>query len=220
MKASGATRQTVEFFYCLSCPWSYLAFVRLGEAALRTGAAIEYRPILAEWLGPGRERALPYAWLGPDPDVRAYAAKDLQDWARFCSVAIRLPEPWPVRPDWAQCAAVLAIEAGLIRPFLEAMFRAHFAQGRNIADREVVLEVAGGCGLAGATFEAQLVQGTTLAAVRHNTDELRARKGFGSPTMFVGPDLYFGHDRMPLVEVALMRAADRPFVAPGEHGRL
>jgi len=219
MKPSGPARPTVEFFYCLSCPWTYLAFVRLAETALRTGSAVNYRPIVAEWLRAGNQQALPPAWSDPSPDVQAYVAKDLQDWAHFCSVSIRLPQPWPVRPEWAQRGAVVAIEAGLIRPYLDAMFRAHFAAGRNIADREVVLEVAARCGLAGAAFETQLAHETTLAVVRRNCDELYARHGFGSPTMFLGTDLYFGHDRMPLLEVALMRAADRPFVAPGEHGR-
>jgi 2-hydroxychromene-2-carboxylate isomerase len=41
--------------------------------------------------------------------------------------------------------------------------------------------------------------------LRANTDELIARGGFGSPTMFVdGTDMYFGNDRLPLVEAALM----------------
>jgi 2-hydroxychromene-2-carboxylate isomerase len=42
--------------------------------------------------------------------------------------------------------------------------------------------------------------------LRMNTEELIARGGFGSPTMFVNrDDMYFGNDRLPLVEAALMR---------------
>jgi hypothetical protein len=37
--------------------------------------------------------------------------------------------------------------------------------------------------------------------------------------MFIGDDMYFGNDRMPLVEFALSRATDRPLVAPGAHGQ-
>jgi 2-hydroxychromene-2-carboxylate isomerase len=44
------------------------------------------------------------------------------------------------------------------------------------------------------------------ARLRANTEELITRGGFGSPTMFVnGDDMYFGNDRLPLVEAALMR---------------
>ena len=46
-------------------------------------------------------------------------------------------------------------------------------------------------------------------SLRANTDELIERGGFGSPTMFLnGDDMYFGNDRLPLVEAALARDAD------------
>ena len=220
MTAPRPARPSVEFYYCASCPWTYLAFVRLAETALRTGATVSYRPVLAEWLGPASDRAWPHAWLGTEAKRRAYATKDLRDWARFCSVAIEVPQPWPVRPEWAQRGAVLAVDAGVIRAYAEAIFRAHFAAGRNIAERDVVVDVAAGCNLSGPEFEEALASAATLATLRRNTEQLVERGGFGSPTMFLGEDMYFGHDRMPLLEVALMRAADRPFVAPGEHGRL
>jgi len=210
-------RPTVEFFYCFSCPWTYLAFIRLNEAALRTGAVIEYRPVLATWIHQDANHPDPHAQA--NPAAAAYASKDLEDWARFCGVEIALPQPWPVRPEWAQRGAMAAIEAGLIRSYAEAIFRAHFAAGWNIATREVVLDIAAGCGLAGASFEARLVADDVLAAIRRNSDELVKRGGFGSPTMFLRDDMYFGHDRVPLLESALMRAADRPFIAPGDHSR-
>jgi hypothetical protein len=37
--------------------------------------------------------------------------------------------------------------------------------------------------------------------------------------VFVGENMYFGHERIPLVESALMHGAEQPFIAPGEHGR-
>jgi len=211
------TRPTVEFFYCGSCPWTYLAFVRLNEAAVRTGANVVYRPVLADWIRPDVSRPSPLA--STDAVVAAYARKDLQDWARFCGVAISLPQPWPVRPEWAQRGAVAAIEAGLGKAYVEEMFRAHFAGGRNIAERGVVLDVATDCGLVRATFESRLAAGDLLDTVQDNTEELVRRGGFASPTMFMGDDMYFGHERVSLLESALMRSAERPFIAPGEHGR-
>jgi 2-hydroxychromene-2-carboxylate isomerase len=212
-------RPTVEFFYCASCPWTYLSLVRLNEAATRTGAGIVYRPILAAWIAGGLEPLSAGSLANPNPAVAAYARKDLQDWARFCGVVIDLPDNWPIRPEWAQRGAVLAIEAGLIRSYAEAIFRAHFAAGRNIGERHVVLEIAGTCGLSGPAFEARLAADNVLDVIRRNTDELQQRGGFGSPTMFLADDMYVGHDRMPLLEAALMRASERPFIAPGEHGR-
>jgi 2-hydroxychromene-2-carboxylate isomerase len=68
-------------------------------------------------------------------------------------------------------------------------------------------------------FERRLEDPGSLEAVRANTEELVRRGGFGSPTVFVGENMYFGHERIPLVESALMHGAEQPFIAPGEHGR-
>jgi 2-hydroxychromene-2-carboxylate isomerase len=45
--------------------------------------------------------------------------------------------------------------------------------------------------------------------LRHSTDELIARGGYGSPTMFINrDDMYFGNDRLPLVEFRLRELLD------------
>ena len=57
-------------------------------------------------------------------------------------------------------------------------------------------------------FLARIEDPAIKARLKANTDELIARGGFGSPTMFVnGEDMYFGNDRLPLVEAALAREA-------------
>ena len=212
-------RPAVEFFYCASCPWTYLAFLRVQETALRTHARIIWRPILVDWVHQAANRAFPGSRTDPNPRKAAYQAKDLQDWAHYCGVEIRQPHPWPVTPESAQLGAIAAQRRGRLLPYAGAVFRAYFAESRNIGDLAVVLSVAATVGLADATFERELRDHATLAELRRNCDDLVARGGFGSPTMFVGEDMYFGNDRMPLVELALSRARGRDFVAPGAHGQ-
>jgi 2-hydroxychromene-2-carboxylate isomerase len=61
-------------------------------------------------------------------------------------------------------------------------------------------------GLDPAWLLAHIAKPEIKEKLRANTDELVARGGFGSPTLFVnGTDLYFGNDRLPLVEAALRR---------------
>ena len=52
-------------------------------------------------------------------------------------------------------------------------------------------------------FFAGMESDACKARLRANTDELITRGGFGSPTIFVGTDMFFGNDRMPLVRAAL-----------------
>jgi len=212
-------RPAVEFFFCASCPWTYLAFVRLHEAATRTGATIGFRPVVASWI---ENRAS--GPFGPDlasanPRIAAYLRKDLGDWDRFCGAGIRFPDPPRSGVEWAQRGAVVAGGAGQGSRYVTGIFRAAFVEGRDTGDRSVVLEVASATGLPLDDFERLLDDSSSLGAVHANTEELVQRGGFGSPAMLVKDDLYFGHERMPLVESALMRSAEQPFIAPGEHGR-
>lgn len=207
--------RAVEFYFCAACPWSYLAFVRLVEAAQRTAATIVFRPIVALDLPSAsgevdRRRATQRA-------VADYARKDLGDWARFCGVRLDAAASPPTSTEWAQRGAVAAAGLGDARRYVAAVYRARFEHGIDIAPRAAVAAIAAGCGLPGADFADRLDDPASLERVRGNRDELLRRGGFGSPSMFVADSLYFGHDRLPLVEAALLHHGDRPFVAPGEH---
>ena len=70
-----------------------------------------------------------------------------------------------------------------------------------------LLSRCGHCaGLERQGFFAALSTDRCKARLRTNTDELMARGGFGSPTMFVGSSMFFGNDRLPLVRAALEAA--------------
>lgn len=66
--------------------------------------------------------------------------------------------------------------------------------------------LASGLGLDAQALLAAIQTPEVKAQIKANTDEVIARGGFGSPTMFVGADdLYFGNDRLPLVRAAVLR---------------
>jgi 2-hydroxychromene-2-carboxylate isomerase len=219
MSDDGEQPPTVEFFYCASCPWTYLAFLRVQEAALRTHARIVWRPIVAQWVHQVGNRTFPDSRIDPNPRKAAYGVKDLQDWARFCGIEITQPDPWPIIPIYTQRGAIVAERHGALVPYATAAFRAHFVQGLNIAELDVVRSFAIEAGLADGAFVDQLLADEVLAELRRNGDELVTRGGFGSPTMFIGDDLYFGNDRMPLVELALMHRDSLRVMAPGAHSQ-
>jgi 2-hydroxychromene-2-carboxylate isomerase len=211
-----SARRCVDFFYCCSSPWDYLAFVRLKESAMRTQSEIACRPVLAQAL-----RTSSAAAAAPSAAAARYADKDLQDWARFCGVSIVAPTQAAIDVEWAQRGAVAAAaDSGPARAYTEAIFRACFTERRDIAHRSAVIDIAAECGLPRADFERSLDAESTLATLRANAEELLRRGGYATPTMFLGDDMYVGHERVPLLESALMRASDRPFVAPGEHDRI
>lgn len=211
-------KPVVEYFFDASCPWSYLALNRVREAAIRTGGRVVYRPVLVTEVLRLAKSTYPTD-RSSQPAARArYEAKDLADWARYCGVTLRRPEPWPLRPEWAQRGAVVADECGHGMDYIPAVFAALFADNRDTSDLEVVKCVAAESGLDTPEFTTRIQESRTLQQVNANTAELVARGGFGTPTLLVGDDLYFGNDRMPLVEVSLARHGGMRLVLPGEHG--
>jgi 2-hydroxychromene-2-carboxylate isomerase len=210
-------RPVVEFFYSACCPSSCLAFARLQEVATRTGAGVVPRPVVAGWLpvaagAAQRERAT------DDAEAR-YARKDLADWARFCGVPLRLPQPLDMDAEWVQRGAVVALGAARGRAWMEAAFEARFGLGLDLSQRESVLALADRIGLGGASFREALDAAQTRAVLTTNGDELLRRGGFATPSLFLGEEMFFGHASVSLLEWAVMRSSERPFIAPGEHGR-
>lgn len=206
----------VDFFYDYSCPWTYLAFSRLREVAARTGSAIIWRPVMVDRVRREVNPACAASRDDPEPRRARYQAKDLQDWADFCDLKIMKPDDWPPDTQYALSGAVLAAEKALIAKYSEAIFSAYFADGRDISQLDMVAEIAGAVGL-GEIVE-RIADAGPAEQVRANESELLDRGGFGSPTMFVGDAMFFGNDRMPLVEFALGQASGRTFVMPGQHG--
>lgn len=206
--SSVTSLREVEFYYCCSCPASYLALVRVREAVLRTHARLVFRPIVSEWLEDGDGDVGPFSRHSSNPAVTAYLRKNLADWASFCGVEIDPDYRQPVRSEWAQRVAVAAIDAGCIANYADATFKALFTEGRDISSREVVTDVALRCGMSPTTVDLALQAGHTEAIVRRNMAALLKRGGFGTPTLFVGDDMYFGHEQVPLLELALMASLD------------
>ena len=94
-------------------------------------------------------------------------------------------------------------QAALVR-FARAAFASYFDRQENLDDPDVLEAVANAEGLDGAAIRAAAGSDAVKARLRASTEEVVARGGYGSPTMFVdGTDMYFGNDQLPLVEAAL-----------------
>lgn len=198
---------TLEFFFDCSSPWTYLAFTRVQPVVARTGADIVWKPILVGGVFNAVNRDVYERRANPDPRKAAYSAKDLGDWARLTGLRIVMPPPvFPVRATLAMRCALAAQEEGKVVEFSRHCFEAYWADGKDISLPHVVGEICERADLDAAHILDRVQAAEIKDRLRANTDEVIARGGFGSPTMFVdGTDMYFGNDRMELVEAALAR---------------
>jgi len=91
-------------------------------------------------------------------------------------------------------------------PFARAVFETYWGGDQDISQDAVLTEVCKSLGIDSQKFLAGIGQQAIKDQLKVNTDEVMARGGFGSPTIFIDrTDMYFGNDRLPLVREALQR---------------
>jgi 2-hydroxychromene-2-carboxylate isomerase len=196
----------LEFFFDCSSPWTYLAFTRIHDVIKRTRADVVWKPILVGGVFNEVNQDVYERRAKPDPRKARYYAKDLEDWARFAGIEIGRPPVFPVKSVKAMRAALVALDDGKLVPYATAVFQAYWGELEDISQPEVLKPIFARAGYDPDELLKRIEEPQLKARLKANTDELIARGGFGSPTMFIdGEDMYFGNDRLPLVEAALMR---------------
>ncbi len=195
---------TVEFFFDVGSPTTYLAWTQLPALCARAGAPLVYRPMLLGAVFQATHNTSPAAV----PAKGRYMGEDMARFARRYGVPFAMNPNFPVNTltlmrgaTGVQMHAPARLEA-----YLRAVFEALWVGSQNLTDPAVAAIV-----LAGAGFEPGEVMGwagddAVKATLRATTDEAIARGVFGAPTMFVGETMFFGQDRLDFVTEALRAA--------------
>jgi len=193
--------KTVEFFYDYSSPWTYLAFTRIEEVCQRSAARLEWRPILVGGIFNTVNPSVYESRERPVLPKARYMAKDLRDWADFYALRLRFPPSvFPVNSVKSLRGALVALEHDKIAPYSQAVFSAYWADDRDISRDDVLGSIVDSVGLPREEYFEKIARSEYKDRVRANTEECVRRGGFGSPTMFVEDSMFFGNDRLVLLE--------------------
>ncbi|WP_346297310.1 2-hydroxychromene-2-carboxylate isomerase [Rhodopseudomonas sp. P1] len=199
----------LEFFFDCSSPWTYLAFHNIQPLAKELGEEIIWRPILVGGIFNSVNPSVYESRKTPVPLKARYMVKDLSDWARSAGLPIKMPPSvFPVNSVKAMrgCLWLLRDKPDAMVPFATAVFEAYWGDDQDISKDDVLTAICARCGLDPQAFFAAIGEQSIKDQLKDNTDEVMARGGFGSPTIFVDKtDMYFGNDRLPLVREALVR---------------
>lgn len=196
---------TIEFFFDFGSPTAYMAHTQLPGIAERTGASLVYRPFL---LG-GVFKAIGSTSPAAVPAKGAYMGRDIARSAVKLGVDYAFNPHFPVNTLAIMRGAVAAQHEGEFEPYLDAMYRAVWVDGRNMGEIEEIGAVLVAAGLDPARYGARVQEQAVKDELKANTEEAVARGVFGAPTMFVGDEMFFGHDRLTWVE-ELAGAGDTP----------
>ncbi len=210
MSSQAGGEVTVEFFFAPGSRYSYLASTQIDALEKETGCRVHWRPVHGPDIRALRGRD---PFEGPALSGQyetAYRERDAKAWAAYYGVAYE--EPREFHFDYAllveACLAGAVLGAG--SHLFRAVAFAVYGAGRWPVDRELVAAVAQECGLEREAFLAALESDEVAQARVANARDAFERGAFGVPTFFVGAEMFWGNDRLPLVRAAIENARAKP----------
>ncbi len=199
------TNAIVDFYFGLSSRYSYLAHSQIERIAAVTGAQFNWKPFFGPALMDKREQN-PFA--GPAPsgiyDV-AFRLRDVRRWAGHYAIPY-LEIDGRLQGDRRlfSHAAVAGAAMGQAEAMSRAIFKAMFVEERDALAKADFIELAGKVGLDEAAYAQALEAPETQALHDRHIDDAIAAGVFGTPTFVCEDELWFGNDRLVLLEEWLL----------------
>ena len=206
-------RQLTYYFSLLS-PWAYLGHGELGRIAAAHDVTIDVRPVnLMELFGDTGGLPLPKR----HPLRQAYRLVEMQRWRAARDVPLVLkPKFWPFDfklADRAMLAAARLAPQEQTHVLIAFAFRAIWVEERNLADEDTLAEVIAAAGLDPDAILAFARSPEAEAQHGANFDRAKADGVFGSPSYVLDGEVFWGQDRLDMLESALA-SGRAPFTAP------
>lgn len=188
----------IDFYFDFSSPYGYFAATRIDVIAAKYGREVAWRPILlgAVFKITGQQP------LPAIPLKGSYAMHDLARSARLFGVAFKLPSRFPIAAQVPSRAFywVGDRDPALAKELARALYRAYFAENRDISSPEVTAGVAAGLGLERDEVLQALNDPAVKERLRIEVDAAIERGVFGSPYIVIDGEPFWGSDRLDQVE--------------------
>lgn len=190
---------TIEFLFDVGSPTTYLAHKRLPYVAVRTGATVDYVPVLLGGIFKATGNSSPVMV----PAKGRYMNQDMDRFARKHGIVLAMNPHFPI--NTLTMMRMLAGMKGDARFALlvDTLFDAMWAAPRNLGDQAVLSATLAAAGFEPeamfALAQSDIAKHTLIAA----TEAAIARGAFGAPTFYVGEEMFFGQDRLEWVEAAV-----------------
>jgi 2-hydroxychromene-2-carboxylate isomerase len=189
-------KKTIEFFLDVGSPTTYLAWKQMPGVTVRSGADVALRPFLLGGVFKATGNASPITV----PAKGAFVLRDIQRYAKQLDLPFKLNPHFPMNTLLAMRCAMGCAPGVQMQRYFDLVFDAMWEQGKNIADEAVLRAVLSEGGMHAEAVLARAQLPEVKQALIHNTEEAVKRGAFGAPTFFVGDELFFGQDRLAMVE--------------------
>ncbi len=191
--------KTIECFFDFGSPATYLAWTQLPALAARHNAKLLWRPMLLGALFKATGNQSP----AMNPAKGRYMLIDFQRYAKHYGVPMKFNPFFPVNTMTLMRGAVALQDDPRFNDYLRTVFNAIWVEEQNMGEPEVVARVLAKASFDTAALMALCSDEAVKAKLKANTEEAAARGAFGAPTVYVDGEMFFGQDRLPMIEKAV-----------------
>ena len=191
----------VEFHFDFGSPNAYLSHLVIPGIEERTGVRFEYFPILLGGVFKATNNVSPAVSLQGIKNKPEYQALEMERFLTKHGITDYERNPhFPVNTLALMRGAIVAQREGFFERYVDEMFRHMWAEPKKMDDPEVIQAAIAESGLPGDVLLAGIQDPEVKAQLIANTEASVARGVFGSPSFFVGDELFFGKDKLRDVE--------------------
>jgi 2-hydroxychromene-2-carboxylate isomerase len=199
--------KSLTFWFDVHSPWVYIASHRVGDIARRHGLSLDWRPLhlprLMDEIGGMKP-------LEASPQRVAWFRQDIRDHAELHGLPLRTHPQYPLRNARALRAAILAADEGKAEAFVRLLLKGYWAEAADITDLDQLARWGQAAGLDPDAVRAAALSDSFKQRLEDNTAAAIARGVFGVPTVDTGRKLYFGNDRLDLLDTHLTQGRHLP----------
>src|SRR5882724_2954096 len=208
LKAEGETAvsQNPEFLFDFGSPNAFLSHQAIPAIEKRTGVKFDYVPILLGGIFKATNNKSPAETLAGVKNKPQFQILETERFVKRFGVKPYVWNPhFPVNTLNLMRAAVAAQLEGVFEKYVEAAFHHMWVEPKKMDDPAVAASALAASGLDAAKLLARAGEPEVKARLIENTQTAVERGAFGSPTFFVGKEMFFGKEQLREVEEMVAR---------------
>ena len=193
--------QKVEFLFDFGSPNAYLSHEAIPAIEKRTGASFEYVPILLGGIFKATNNRSPVETLAGVKNKPEFMQLETERFIKRFNVQPYVWNPYfPINTLNLMRGAIAAQFEGVFKKYVEAAFHHMWREPKKMDDPQVAVKALTESGLDGARLLTRAQDADVKAKLIENTQKAVERGAFGSPTFFVGNEIFFGKEQLREVE--------------------
>ena len=180
----------IDFYFDVVSPYSYIASTLIDDILERNNAKLIWKPVLLGGVFKAIEGVIA---PGLVPAKKPYLIKDLERLSTFYNIPFNMPSDFPIRTLLAM-RVLSSLPQEKIPQSARILFEAYWYDNKDIADPDIVSKL----------IDSDSVERSNIQEIKdilfQSTEEAVERGVFGAPTFFVGNEMFFGHDRINMID--------------------